>query len=141
MSAFRCSNDHLRALVLYARAIGVFEDDPTAPIEGRASALALAMLARANDANLEFLYGDPPRPPPVLDRIQWPAGAPRIPTVAHPDARLRSIVVALKLIACFEYQSSDAPTWPDSEARKWCDALRNRLIRELPGYEAAPWGM
>ena len=49
-------------------------------------------------------------------------------------------VEGLKLIDCFDYQACEPPGWPDSEAYAFCDALRSRLIRELDGYDAAPWG-
>lgn len=48
-------------------------------------------------------------------------------------------VVILKAIACFEYQSCEHPGWEASEAYAFCQALRLRMIRHLPGYEEAPW--
>ncbi|HKS21852.1 MAG TPA: hypothetical protein VJZ76_03555 [Thermoanaerobaculia bacterium] len=52
-----------------------------------------------------------------------------------------SPVELLKAIDCYEYQSCEYAGWPRSEARALCAALRHRLIRELPGYHAAPWGI
>ena len=48
-------------------------------------------------------------------------------------------VVILKTIDCFEYQSCEHPGWEDSEAHAFCQALRRRMIRRLPGYAEAPW--
>jgi hypothetical protein len=52
-----------------------------------------------------------------------------------------SPVVLLKAIDCYEYQSCEHPQWRTSDARAICAALRHRLIGELPGYSAAPWGI
>ena len=49
-------------------------------------------------------------------------------------------IEALKLIACYEYQSCEHPEWPASEAYSFCDALRHQLVGILDGYSAAPWG-
>lgn len=48
-------------------------------------------------------------------------------------------VEALKLLDCYEYQSCEHPQWRTSEARRFCDALRVRLIGYVPGYDEAPW--
>ncbi len=48
-------------------------------------------------------------------------------------------VVILKAIACLEYQSCEHPGWKASEAYFFCQALRHRMIRRIPGYEEAPW--
>lgn len=48
-------------------------------------------------------------------------------------------VVALKLLACYEYQSCEDPGWRSSQAHAFCDALRRRLCQELPGWDEAPW--
>lgn len=48
-------------------------------------------------------------------------------------------VEGLKILSCFEYQSCEHPGWKDSEARRFCDALRMELIARLPGYSEAPW--
>jgi hypothetical protein len=57
------------------------------------------------------------------------------------SARPRAIdpVVILKAIDCYEYQSCEHPGWEASEARGFCQALRRRMIRRLPGYDQAPW--
>lgn len=45
-----------------------------------------------------------------------------------------------KAANCYEYQSCEADTWKDSEAKAFIDALTAKYIRMLPGYEAAEWG-
>lgn len=50
-------------------------------------------------------------------------------------------VQVLKAIDCFEYQSCEPPGWEASEARAFCEALRQRTIGKLPGYEEAKWAI
>jgi len=48
-------------------------------------------------------------------------------------------VVVLKAIDCYEYQSCEHPDWRWAEAFAFCEALRRRMIGQLPGYDQAPW--
>lgn len=48
-------------------------------------------------------------------------------------------VEALKLLACYEYQSCEHSGWWESEARAFCEAMRRQIIPRLDGYEEAPW--
>lgn len=50
-----------------------------------------------------------------------------------------SPVEGLSIIGCYEYQSCEHDEWHTSEAYAFCDALRKRLIHQLPGMEFAPW--
>jgi hypothetical protein len=50
-------------------------------------------------------------------------------------------IVLLKAVDCYEYQSCEHPGWRKSEAFAICNALRDRLLVKLPGYDAAPWGI
>lgn len=50
-------------------------------------------------------------------------------------------VRVLKAIDCYEYQSCEHDGWETSLAKEFCDALRSRAIRNLPGYEEAEWGI
>lgn len=61
---------------------------------------------------------------------QWPMSTPR------PDA-----VAALKALDCYEYQSCEHPGWRDSEAYRFCDALRRALVAHVPGYRDAAWAI
>ena len=45
----------------------------------------------------------------------------------------------LKALDCYEYQSCEHPGWEASEAHSFCEALRSRMIHQLPGYADAPW--
>jgi hypothetical protein len=50
-------------------------------------------------------------------------------------------VAVLKAIDCYSYQTCEHPEWEQSEAFAFCASLRKAMIRELPGYEDAPWGI
>lgn len=43
-------------------------------------------------------------------------------------------VKMLGAINCYEYQACEHPGWKTSEARAFCEALRDRMIHALPGY-------
>jgi hypothetical protein len=49
-------------------------------------------------------------------------------------------VRVLKACDCFEYQSCEHDGWKWSEALAFINALRNRAIECLPGYDEADWG-
>lgn len=51
-----------------------------------------------------------------------------------------NVGAALKLLACYEYQSCECGDWQTTDAFQWCRALRYALIALVPGYEAGPWG-
>jgi len=52
-----------------------------------------------------------------------------------------SAVQLLKSLDCYEYQACETDDYFQSEAHSFCQALRRRAIGELPGYEAAVWGV
>lgn len=47
---------------------------------------------------------------------------------------------ALNAIDCYEYQACEHPEWNESEAKRFCEALRSALISCIPGWRDAPWG-
>lgn len=51
----------------------------------------------------------------------------------------------VKLLDCYEYQSCEHPEWEDSEAHRFCLALRRRILSQIverhAEYESAPWGI
>jgi hypothetical protein len=76
------------------------------------------------------------RPGPVSDDIDAEAAE-----FVYRDPRYTPTAVeALLAISCFEYQSCEHGDWRNSEARRFCEALRHALIRALPGMNEAPWG-
>jgi len=50
---------------------------------------------------------------------------------AYPPRRQLQILAALRLLDCYEYQSSEFSGWPDSQAFKECHYIRQTLTGEL----------
>ncbi len=48
-------------------------------------------------------------------------------------------VTVFSLINCYKYQSCETDDWEQTEAYAFCQQLEGRLIRNLPGYDDAPW--
>jgi hypothetical protein len=44
-----------------------------------------------------------------------------------------------KALACYEYQTCETDDHRDTEAWRFCEALRDAILRTLPGYEGGPW--
>lgn len=85
-----------------------------------------AMLLAENQRSVNHRYGEN-EIEPVYTYNQLPG---------RPDP-----VTVLKTISCYEYQSDGSPSWHTSEARRFCQILREMVIFQLPGYDAAPWGI
>ena len=61
----------------------------------------------------------------------------RGPTSSSPTVATAGTFDPVKILAainCYEYQACEHPEWKTSEARDFCEALRDRMIRMLPGY-------
>ena len=71
---------------------------------------------------------------PGRTNAQW-----LIPFECKPFVKIPTKIVALSIINCYEYQSCEHPEWKDSLAKSFCQALKEITIRELPGYDNAPW--
>jgi len=50
-----------------------------------------------------------------------------------------SPVEIVKLCHSYSYQSCEAPDWKETEAHAIVEALRERSIRRIEGYNEAPW--
>jgi len=88
------------------------------------------MLIAENHASISYAYSPEPASELGVGPIgyTWRATPPTIDPV-----------VVLKAINNYCYQSCEHPGWADSDARKFCDLLRDKTIRSLPGYDEAPW--
>lgn len=51
--------------------------------------------------------------------------------------RSRETIEILMAIDGYTYQACEHDGWAQSDAAKFCEALRKRLIKKLPGYEEA----
>jgi hypothetical protein len=131
MSAFIVSTAHINALVnagyraCEANSLSWYVNGQRRTLTSDNLDATGAMLTQANAASVDYRYRE-------TNQIPFYRHSFRLPLPA---------VTLLKLIDCYEYQSCERPDWPESEAYAYCDALRRRLIAQLPGYDAAPWAM
>ena len=141
MSAFVVSNDTIDYIVSAVSAVGgvhgiVLKTGPeflelvAAGAVESVSPTPLEMgrvLLRENQRSVQYRYND--------DDLGNAALGYQFNRVDKTDP-----VVALVQVSCLRYQSCERPDWDASIA---CDLLRQieqQLLRQLPGYEDAPWG-
>lgn len=135
MSAFLVSTNHIHALVSAAARVARRHGEfafPRLPDHRRPNLAEVgAELIRENVKSIQFRYpNDKTTTMPDPDTYAYVR-----PSVAH------DVVVLLKAIDCYEYQSCEHDGWRESWALTFCSELRLFLIGELPGYDAAPWGL
>ncbi len=142
MSAFLCSDEHIRVLVLAGlqsaqhRTDGYFgwysveDGEPVAErLDFDSIDETAQMLRRENLRSLNSRYGDPvPEATETLVNTGHVIRAGRLDPVS-----------VLKAIDCYEYQSCESSDWPDTRAAAYCRTLAGAMIRQLPGYVDAPW--
>lgn len=134
MSAFICSPAHISALVRYAcrNNLSLGYNIPGTPgrsvfrVAGREQETC-DMLARENAASVAYRYPN--------DTVE------AVAVVYDIAARMLSPVEALKAAQCLEYQSCEHPQWEASGARSLMEAIKSHAIRNLPGYDEAPWAI
>src|SRR4029077_555285 len=51
------------------------------------------------------------------------------------------VIALIKAVECYQYQACEHDTWEASQAADYCERLRNELIRRVPGWAEAPWGI
>lgn len=55
-----------------------------------------------------------------------------------PRSHVQDCVLVLKAIACYECQSCEHAGWNSSNAKQFCEDLRQRMVCRLPGWDEAP---
>ena len=127
MSAFIVSKHHIDAIISAALAYGV---------EGLTKRTAMDRgreLWEANIASVGVRYPGDPEALVIAGRIADVYVPRQVP--------VPSIVEAAKLIDCLEYQSCEHDGWATSDAAAFLGKVREALLRNLEGYDAAAWGV
>ncbi|GMA37786.1 hypothetical protein [Demequina litorisediminis] len=131
MSAFIVAKTHIDALVtagvknrthgpLYVHHGGIALDvrHANADLIGQA-------LTDAVHASVNHRYRDAVNPPAYTFRML--------------DTDVLPPVVILSLIACYRYQACEIDGWDTTLAATYLNVIEAASIRELPGYDEAPW--
>lgn len=146
MSAYVVSLPHINALVEAAQRPGKDHFGPVSWYWGNPSRSRKAewnegdsigkMLLAENIKSVAYRY----REPETSNELPGPIPLPTVEgyTFEHPRISLGQVAI-LKALDGYEYQSCEHPGWEKSEARAFCEALRSRMIHELPGYDDAEW--
>lgn len=134
MSAYLCSNKHISAIVrsaipgsghntfsFYWKRPG---DDREARYEMKRDELG-KMLFDENIRSLKARYGD-----------EEESSGFKMEEVERPDA-----INGLKLCNGYAYQSCESDDWMQTKAFAALLAIKEKLIRELPGYDDAEWSL
>jgi hypothetical protein len=128
MSAFLCSDNHIRALI---RAAQAWSSEIHYVHSGFQTWQEIAQeLVNENYRSLNYRYRDE-------------EGEPHQITYTMKDEMQRPLdpIVILKLCNCFDYQACETPDWEQSRAFKILQSIKDYAIRKLPGYNDAPWGI
>lgn len=142
MSAYVCSDAHIKALAIFAvrKVHGSLNVDPryvdgAKDIASRSPEVVAtryaAMLLAENVRSVRRRYADDLGD---YDEIQITPSEVLRPAAITP-------VVILKLCACLDYQSCESDDWQTTKAHALLQQIKDAAIRLLPGYEEAPWGI
>lgn len=142
MSAFICSDDHIKALAIFAatRQHSSWRVDPRY-IDGLPCPEACSIENLCRD-ELATLYAQ------VLLAENVRSVNHRYRESEHHSIKVsdsdcmklqQKAVQILKMLDCLEYQSCETSNYYETVAHKLLSALRRAAIRALPGYNDAAW--
>lgn len=146
MSAFICSPEHIAELAIFAarsqESIHVprvhMGEHPDHAYEPETLAAEYAyVLYQENIKSVKARYpncNDSELPGPIDRPDSIAIGYDQI---ARP--KVKDIVNILKMCDCLQYQSCETDEYELSKAYRLLSAIRSAAIRELPGYDGAPW--
>lgn len=119
MSAFIVHEDHINALVSYAKAKKCLGD--------WSAQQWTTELYQENVKSIEYKYPS--------DKGKYPKDI-AFQMDDYAASQLTAINI-LKMVACYEYQTGEHQEWETSAAYEMCQRLKNYAVRNLPGYEEA----
>ena len=90
------------------------------------------MLIIENRASVSYRYNDSDDLPGTIGE-----GAANYTYRRVQDPALLVPANGFSIIGCYEYQSCEHPGWAKSEAYRFCEGLKDALIRRLPGFSDA----
>jgi hypothetical protein len=149
VSAFQVSTDHIDALIHAAKHHAVHRHDRFAYYFGNPTKRRVVdsdddvqhvgwVLWNENIRSLNHRYPDGIEPDGGHDM------APKLPAGWLWDRRPYGIrqptlVESFSLCACYDYQACESADFRSTEAYAVIEAIKEGMIRNLPGYDKAPW--
>lgn len=126
MSAFIVNEYHIARLVEYGERKGLryYWKETSTPMNGNGQTI-FSKLVIANYASVNHRYEENTPPMPGKYECDF-------------DCVLSPVQV-IKACDCFDYQSCEVEEYKDTEAANIINAIRDRAISSLPGYEDAEW--
>lgn len=121
MSAFIVSKNHIDAMISSVRTEGIYLDDEQVKDRNRLG----QELVNQNYRSVNERYDEKDEPPTYEFKMQYP---------------LQPVQV-IKLCDCYDYQACETNDYRETFASKIVESIRHKAIRNLPGYENAPWGI
>lgn len=130
MSAYICTDSHINALATLASLarIRVYRNQKFVVDCQNQEQFTAETLLTENAKSVNYRYEGDKNDPTITYRC---------------EARFLNLpaVEVIKLCNCYDYQACEHPEYEASAAAGIVDALRKHYINELPGYDAAPWGL
>ena len=142
MSAFIVSTSTIEAIVTFA----MHNLDSIEPRPGTSTATWVPIRTECPDAIGQALLDENFRsvnnryrtvevPPPYRHRNRL------VGNVDGASMRALQAVDIVKICHCLAYQSCEHEDWEASWAKRFLDRVIDAATREMPGYDAAPWGL
>jgi hypothetical protein len=134
MSAYIVSNTHINALVTFAidaRVSFYFANERTEITARNAAEIGRALM----DENVRSVA------------TRYRSGITREEQTAGNDYLFKRFntpltpVEAIKACHNLSYQSCETDDWEATKAHRILDAIQDKAVTQLPGYEKAPWGI
>lgn len=141
MSAFIVGKEHINAMITAGLSVRYkplrwFHDGKWHELTFDTADQVGQMLLDENVKSVSYLYSeDDITNLPGKTDAEW-----LIPFKYHPIAGDQMPALwAIKITGCYEYQSCEHPEWKDSEAKAFCEALKEAKLCSIDGYDDAPW--
>ena len=144
MSAFICSALHIKTIAVHATEKSFNGYYPLINVAPKGEGIELSdattvarILMAENIKSIDYRYPDNEG----SYSAEYSIGSVTEQDRSRIDMIAFTPVELLKLIHCLNYQSCGHSTWQESLAYCILKAFERSLLRRLPGYDEAPWGL
>jgi hypothetical protein len=132
MSAYVVSDKQLNVLAtwMYTNDGRIYPTDDSKPMYDEQTVVEI--LKRQNVRSVAYRYSEAEEDSSITFQYEYLRSPLEKPTLA---------VEVLSLLACYDYQACETPDYRDTEACRIVERIRAQAIRNLPGYDKAPWSI